>query len=561
MDMSDISVPEIYKESQDFRFFLEWFKTCITKIQYDTENLFDCYDPLRCPQNLLWALGDTIGYKYDNRLPAAFNRLVLIYFMSMIRNKGSKDGVTLAAEVNLAQFNLLEQSKEKDILNNRLEDTSIPVNSVYVNPVVDKAYIDVVYFSDKRPLDACIEYVRPLGLFLFQHAGVRYDAKTKISIDSRLTNESDVGMSFGPTQVGHYNREDYARMQKVDGKTAKYDPNHIRRQVWATNSKFEGNHYNEANQLEGIQDRQNYNPGYRALYSLQLSNNEQIVKSLISPIFDLGYTPTPDDVSVHFDDGTILRNNDFKYSEYYANRYQDKPVWNLRYNQTNEEALNEDISTVDDISAVEPSALDISNWSKNFEFEITNEFNSNEKENIMTYTTVGGYERFYHEFEVEPNTNYVFSFDFCCPTGFKYGGYSGVYDDYMYILPCTEDALSKINEIHQSLKIMDSILLAKSKSYPTEASEIYDKYELNFNTGENTSIYIVFDFGQVKDGTITTFKLKNMKLVGHLVFKPVPAVNPMMMSLGDAISMSDDNSQYTENDGAGNITIVNTETE
>ena len=111
-----------------------------------------------------------------------------MYFASMIRNKGSKDGVTLAAEVNLAQFNILEYGKEKDILYDRLEDTSIPVNSVYVTPHTSEGYIDVVYFSDEKPIDACIEYVRPLGMYLFQHAGVRYDVRTRISVDARLTD-------------------------------------------------------------------------------------------------------------------------------------------------------------------------------------------------------------------------------------------------------------------------------------------------------------------------------------------------------------------------------------
>ena len=235
MDIKDISIPEVYRSSADFRFFLNWIQQDLKKTQYDTENFFDLYDPLRCPQDLVWALADTMGYKYDSRMPTSFNRLVLLYFMSMIRNRGSKDGVTLAAEVNLAQFKLLRDAEgyeldgieypKKEILYNRLEDTSIPVNSVYVTPHTDKGYIELVYFSTRMPADICIEYVRPLGMFLFQNAGVSFDARTKISIDARLTDTRDsfvhdggdgrIGLSynFGPTQVGRYNRDDYARMQ------------------------------------------------------------------------------------------------------------------------------------------------------------------------------------------------------------------------------------------------------------------------------------------------------------------------------------------------------------
>ena len=104
MNLDHITVPEIYTTSADFRFFLKWFKIALSKVQYDTENLADIYDPLKCPAELLWMLADTMGFKYDDRLPTSFNRLVLMYFMSMIRNRGSKDGMTIAAEVNLAQF-------------------------------------------------------------------------------------------------------------------------------------------------------------------------------------------------------------------------------------------------------------------------------------------------------------------------------------------------------------------------------------------------------------------------------------------------------------------------
>ena len=116
MNFEDIKVPEVYKrESADFRFFLEWIKICLTHVKYDIEEFFDLYDPLRCKKELLWMLADTMGFKYDDRLPHSYNRLVLLYFMSMIRNKGSKDGVTLAAEVNLAQFNILDYGKENEI--------------------------------------------------------------------------------------------------------------------------------------------------------------------------------------------------------------------------------------------------------------------------------------------------------------------------------------------------------------------------------------------------------------------------------------------------------------
>ena len=346
METLEVPVPEIYKSSADFRFFLRWFAYSLDVLKYDTESFLDLYDPLRCKSELLWLLAWTMGFKYDDRegLNVAYNRLILMYFMSMIRLKGSKDGVTLAAEVNLAQFNVLDRANKgytdidgnfvppNDILNERLEDTTIPVNSVYVTPHTPQGYIDVVYFSTDIPIDACIEYVRPLGMYLFQYAGVRYDARTKIAIDARLTNTNDLDVSIGPTHVGHYRREDYARLQmirpdEVGSVKAGYEGAmmHKRRNVYYRNSEFEGHPDNSIN------------PGYRALYSLQLCNTDNVFNSLIrderiQKIFNVGYNQ--DDFVVYHKDPT---DPDEK----------RRGPWNLLYNQTHEQEMSADVYTVD----------------------------------------------------------------------------------------------------------------------------------------------------------------------------------------------------------------------
>ena len=335
MQFNQIPLPEVYKESQDFRFFIEWFSQALTKQKFDIENMIDIYDPLRCPENILWMLADTMGFKYDDRLPASYNRLVLLYFMSMIKLKGSKDGVTLAAEVNLAQFNIRmvastgyedEQGnfvEPQDILNNRLEDTSIPVNSVYVTPHTKEGYIDIVYFSTELPTDACIEYVRPLGMYAFQTPGVRFDARTKVSVDARLTDSNYIGISLGPTHVGHYRRADYARMQHMRNEEEQLvNTQDTRKPVYYRNKKYEKT------------PDPNINPGYRALYSLQLSNNENIVKSLIDPFFNIGYGPQ--DVSVTYPDNYMK-----------DQPLTDQPLWNLQYDKRGEEALGSDVYTVE----------------------------------------------------------------------------------------------------------------------------------------------------------------------------------------------------------------------
>lgn len=301
MNIRDIPVPEIYNSSADFRFFLKWFDYALTKTQYDTANMMDLYNPLRCPKDLLWLLGDTMGYQYDDRLCAAFNRFAMLFFMSLIKYKGSKTGVTLAAEVNLKQKDINAYGEENQINYDRLEDTSIPANSVYVESNVKDGYIDVVYFTDDKPIDSCIEYVRPLGMYCFQHAGVRIDSTTRISVDARLANANDYTGAIGATRVGHYSRNDYARLQKMRNEPMQeLNPEDTRKPAWARSST--------------VEDKPTMNAGYRALSSLQLANNEHMVKSLFSkPIFSLGYSPEVDTITqVDIDD----------------------PKYNLRYNKT-----------------------------------------------------------------------------------------------------------------------------------------------------------------------------------------------------------------------------------
>lgn len=379
MQFSDISLPEIYTDSDDFRFFIQWFSTCLEKLKFDTENFMDLYDPLRCPSNLLWCLADTMGFKYDSRVPTSYNRFILLYFMSMIRLKGSKDGITLAAEVNLAQFPIIDEAitgyfendengnptvfvKPREILKDRLENTNIPVQSVSVIPHTDECYIEVVYFSNRLPTDCCLEYVRPIGMYLYQMTGVKFESRTKISVDARLTNMKDVLLSIGPTHVGHYSREDYARLQEIrERPVMRTDSDGT---MWKDISQIATNRVDEDKSKDYYKyprDYTNYrnsayengkdksiNPGARSLYSLQLANNDHIVNSLIrdpgtgelnppDKIFSIGYNP----IEVTTSSGVSIS------QAVIDPEYADKPLYNLRYDREKDRGHTEETFVTD----------------------------------------------------------------------------------------------------------------------------------------------------------------------------------------------------------------------
>lgn len=346
MVLSDVSVPEIYKSSFDFRFFLRWFELCLTKTQTDTENLIDLLDPLRCPSSLVWMLADTCGYKYDERVCVAFNRLVILNFASLVRNRGSMRGIIYAAELNLAQFNINKYAQEHEILSERLDDTSVPVNSVSVSAHVDEGYIDVVYVSENLPIDTCIEYVRPLGMYCFSHPGVQFNARTKVSVDARLTSAPGTTLEPGPSFVAHYRRSDYASLQGKVGS--------IYLSNYRTQSDPEARYESAVDSLLEKRQKVYYrnkdyeqapsniiNPGLRTLYSLQLSNNEHIVKALLpsleepDEIFNLTYSPQ----------STTDTDAD-------ARTFKTSPMYNLGLNKALEESLTPEVYTVEKANSV-----------------------------------------------------------------------------------------------------------------------------------------------------------------------------------------------------------------
>jgi hypothetical protein len=140
-------------------------------------------------------------------------------------------------------------------------------------------------------------------MYCFQHAGVRIDSTTKISVDARLANANDVLGLIGTTRVGRYSRNDYARLQHMTNEPKQRNNlNDSRALAWENSS------------TAPVGGSPKMNAGYRALSSLQMANNEHIVKSLFSePIFDLGYGPTVD----------TMEDVDVK-----------DPRYNLRYNRT-----------------------------------------------------------------------------------------------------------------------------------------------------------------------------------------------------------------------------------
>ena len=183
--------------------------------------------------------------------------------------------------------------------------------------MTERKSVDSSFICCKR---SSARIVFPVGMYCFTHAGVDVNARTKISIDARLTNLNDQNLGTGPAYVAHYRRSDYASLQR--GSDTELE---TRQSVYNRNMDFES------------RPSTMINPGYRSLYSLQLSNNEHIVKALLpsleepEAIFDIGYGP---------------QNVDTFYPDNYLKNHED-PMYNLRINRALEESYSPQVYTVE----------------------------------------------------------------------------------------------------------------------------------------------------------------------------------------------------------------------
>lgn len=135
--------------------------------------------------------------------------------------------------------NFEAEMRARAITEDRLDETTLPNNAVAVSVNSDALlkdsqgrvrfvrnepyYINVVYFSEVVPTDACLEYVRPLGLYLFQQAGVKLSAHNRILIHPSLGDQLADNTRINPNEkfspsiyggIGDYNRPDFSTLQQ-----------------------------------------------------------------------------------------------------------------------------------------------------------------------------------------------------------------------------------------------------------------------------------------------------------------------------------------------------------
>ena len=144
-------VPEVLRKSRDFQSFCKLFDLIINSIKNNIDYYVNLIDMDSCPDSLLPLLASYVGYKYDYTESYDANRIIIKNYPSLIRNRGSEVGISLAAALSLNTLS------EKDIVE--------ALNMFSINYKKDDTKIEVYIFfpAELSKVRDLIEVARPAG--------------------------------------------------------------------------------------------------------------------------------------------------------------------------------------------------------------------------------------------------------------------------------------------------------------------------------------------------------------------------------------------------------------
>lgn len=158
--------PDVYpRKSRDFQLLCNVFDCVNSSVKYDIDSIVDILDTVQCNDRVLPLLQTKLGFFTDKHLTAEELRLVLISFMKIVKDKGSRIGIREAIEVFLKISNISRKSKIS-ILNVDKSIDKTPDRSLVKTRLANTYIVEISIESDKIDttiLTEILRYVLPAG--------------------------------------------------------------------------------------------------------------------------------------------------------------------------------------------------------------------------------------------------------------------------------------------------------------------------------------------------------------------------------------------------------------
>ena len=94
-------LPWVIRQSRDMQAICKVLDLLINDYKTNVDYWVNLIDFDGCPDHLLPLLASYVGYKYDYTESYDTNRLIIKYYPSMIRNRGSEIGISLATALSV----------------------------------------------------------------------------------------------------------------------------------------------------------------------------------------------------------------------------------------------------------------------------------------------------------------------------------------------------------------------------------------------------------------------------------------------------------------------------
>lgn len=144
-------IPNILAQSRDMQAMCKILDLIINCYKTNADYWVNLIDFDGCPDVLLPLLASYVGYKYDYSESYASNRLIIKHYPEMIKNRGSKIGMSLATALSVNTLGEIDKIEALSMFKLDFIETE------------NKLYIYVFFPSNLSKIRDLIEVVRPAG--------------------------------------------------------------------------------------------------------------------------------------------------------------------------------------------------------------------------------------------------------------------------------------------------------------------------------------------------------------------------------------------------------------
>lgn len=144
-------IPWVLRQSRDMQSICKILDLVINSYKTNTDYWVNLIDFDGCPDNMLPLLASYVGYKYDYTESFDTNRLIIKHYPEMIKNRGSKIGMSLATALSVNALGDIDKVEALSMFKLDYQKRD------------NKLYIYIFFPSNLSKIRDLIEVVRPAG--------------------------------------------------------------------------------------------------------------------------------------------------------------------------------------------------------------------------------------------------------------------------------------------------------------------------------------------------------------------------------------------------------------